>query len=138
MQSHLYWIFFFSTLGVDEVDYSLYPKREHQLKFIAVYLEEAAKLRGTVCCDAASSLVQFKIILTFNKIQCRFGVRLWVSKIYIYYHKSSIKPPSLINPLFIISPHLFQRKSVNKPPTPLLLNLPLPPYYSLLINKNVF
>lgn len=32
--------------GVDEVDYSLYPKREHQLKFIAVYLEEAAKLRG--------------------------------------------------------------------------------------------
>ena len=65
---------FFSTLGVDEVDYSLYPKREHQLKFIAVYLEEAAKLRGTVCCDAASSLVQFKIILTFNKTQCRFGV----------------------------------------------------------------
>ena len=36
------------SLGVDEVDYSLYPKREHQLKWIAVYLEEAAKLRGKV------------------------------------------------------------------------------------------
>lgn len=32
--------------GVDEVDYSLYPKRGHQLKWIAVYLEEAARLRG--------------------------------------------------------------------------------------------
>ncbi|XP_068672029.1 probable ethanolamine kinase [Montipora capricornis] len=32
--------------GVDEVDYNLYPKREHQLKWIATYLEEAAKLRG--------------------------------------------------------------------------------------------
>ncbi|CAH3160727.1 probable ethanolamine kinase [Pocillopora verrucosa] len=32
--------------GVDEVDYNLYPKREHQLKWIAVYLEEAARLRG--------------------------------------------------------------------------------------------
>lgn len=28
------------------MDYNLYPKREHQLKWIAVYLEEAAKLRG--------------------------------------------------------------------------------------------
>jgi len=34
--------------GVDEVDYNLYPKRDHQLKWIAVYLEEAAKLRGEV------------------------------------------------------------------------------------------
>ena len=31
---------------MDEVDYNLYPKREHQLKWIGVYLEEAAKLRG--------------------------------------------------------------------------------------------
>ena len=53
---------------MDEVDYSLYPKREHQLKFIAVYLEEAAKLRGTVWCDAASSLVQFEIIFNFQHI----------------------------------------------------------------------
>ena len=59
---------FFYKLGVDEVDYSLYPKREHQLKFIAVYLEAAAKLRGTVWCDAASSLVQFEIILNFQHI----------------------------------------------------------------------
>ena len=57
---------FFYTLGVDEVDYSLYPKREHQLKFIAVYLEEVAKLRGTVWCDAASYLVQFEIIFNFQ------------------------------------------------------------------------
>ena len=34
--------------GVDEVDYNLYPKREHQLKWIATYLEEAAKLRGNI------------------------------------------------------------------------------------------
>ena len=68
-QSHLQfieYICFFYTLGVDEVDYSLYPKREHQLKFIAVYLEEAAKLRGTVWCDAASSLIQFEIIFNFQ------------------------------------------------------------------------
>ncbi|XP_015771197.1 PREDICTED: probable ethanolamine kinase isoform X1 [Acropora digitifera] len=32
--------------GVDEVDYSLYPQREHQLKWIAIYLDESAKLRG--------------------------------------------------------------------------------------------
>ena len=50
------------------MDYSLYPKREHQLKFIAVYLEEAAKLRGTVWCDAVSSLVQFEIIFNFQHI----------------------------------------------------------------------
>ncbi len=28
------------------MDYSLYPKREHQLKWIRAYLEEAARLRG--------------------------------------------------------------------------------------------
>ena len=39
-------MFFFSS-GIDEVDYNLYPKREYQLKWIAVYLEEAARLRGT-------------------------------------------------------------------------------------------
>ena len=38
--------FFLSSQGVDEVDYNLYPNREHQLKWIAVYLEEAARLRG--------------------------------------------------------------------------------------------
>ena len=41
-------------LGVDEVDYNLYPKREHQLKWIGVYLEEAAKLRGTCTCSHQS------------------------------------------------------------------------------------
>ena len=34
---------------MDEVDYNLYPQREHQLKWIAVYLDEAAKLRGNAC-----------------------------------------------------------------------------------------
>jgi len=33
------------------VDYNLYPKREHQLKWITVYLEEAARLRGTCMHD---------------------------------------------------------------------------------------
>ncbi|XP_015779994.1 PREDICTED: probable ethanolamine kinase [Acropora digitifera] len=32
--------------GVDEVDYNLYPQREHQMKWIAIYLDESAKLRG--------------------------------------------------------------------------------------------
>ena len=87
--------FFFCTLGVDEVDYSLYPKREHQLKFIAIYLEEAAKLRGTVWCDAASSLVQFEIIFNFQHIYN--SVSFWsywlrVSKINIYYLKSPFNP----------------------------------------------
>ena len=99
-------MFFFYTLGVDEVDYSLYPKREHQLKFIAVYLEEAAKLRGTVWCDAASSLVQFEIIFNFQHMYNSvsfWSYWLWVSKINICYHKSSFNPtPS------------------NKPPPPLL------------------
>ena len=40
-------IFCTFSLGIFEVDYSLYPKREHQLKWITVYLEEAARLRGT-------------------------------------------------------------------------------------------
>lgn len=39
------------SLGIDEVDYNLYPKREHQLKWIAVYLEETARLRGTCMHD---------------------------------------------------------------------------------------
>ena len=88
-------MFFFYTLGVDEVDYSLYPKREHQLKFIAVYLEEAAKLRGTVWCDAASSLVQFEIIFNFQHIYNSvsfWSYWLWVSKINIYYRKSPFNP----------------------------------------------
>ena len=102
---------FFYTLGVDEVDYSLYPKREHQLKFIAVYLEEAAKLRGTVWCDAASFLVQFEIIFNFQHIYNSvsfWSYWLWVSKINIYYRKSPFNPtpsnkpppPPLASPLF--------------------------------------
>ena len=62
---------------MDEVDYSLYPKREHQLKFIAVYLEEAAKLRGTVWCDALlPPWFSLKLFLTFSIyiIQCHFRV----------------------------------------------------------------
>ena len=43
-----FYIFFCLFKGVDEVDYNLYPQREHQLKWIAIYLDEAAKLRGTV------------------------------------------------------------------------------------------
>lgn len=46
IRSH-YKIFCTFSLGVDEVDYSLYPKREHQLKWIRAYLEEAARLKGT-------------------------------------------------------------------------------------------
>ena len=80
---------------MDEVDYSLYPKREHQLKFIAVYLEEVAKLRGTVWCDAASFLVQFEIIFNFQHIYNSvsfWSYWLWVSKINIYYRKSPFNP----------------------------------------------
>ena len=88
---------FFYTLGVEEVDYSLYPKREHQLKFIAVYLEEAAKLKGTVWPGVMQLPPWFslKLFLTFSIyiIQCHFGVNwLWVSKINIYYCKSSFNP----------------------------------------------
>ena len=78
---------------MDEVDYSLYPKREHQLKFIAVYLEEAAKLRGTVWCDALlPPWFSLKLFLTFSIyiIQCHFGVI--GCKINIYYCKSPFNP----------------------------------------------
>ena len=39
------------------MDYNLYPKREHQLKWIRTYLEEAARLRG-------------KFLLSINVITC--------------------------------------------------------------------
>ena len=112
---------FFYTLGVDEVDYSLYPKREHQLKFIAVYLEEAAKLRGTVCYDneAASPLVQFKIILTFNVIQCHFGViGCGCRKLIFITINPLLSPPPTPTP--------FQGKKVNKPPSSFKPCPPLP------------
>lgn len=56
----------FVPLGVDEVDYSLYPKREHQLKWIAVYLEEAARLRGT--CNSYYSVICLEQLCRCQKI----------------------------------------------------------------------
>ena len=117
---------------MEEVDYSLYPKREHQLKFIAVYLEEAAKLRGTVWCDAASFLVQFEIIFNFQHIYNSvsfWSYWLWVSKINIYYCKSPFNPTpsnkltprplSLLNqisPPSLLSPPQMSLFEINKPP----------------------
>ena len=43
------------------MDYNLYPKREHQLKWIAVYLEEAAKLRGKYTCMHEQNTLSVKI-----------------------------------------------------------------------------
>ena len=121
---------------MDEVDYSLYPKREHQLKFIAVYLEEAAKLRGTVWCDAASFLVQFEIIFNFQHIYNSvsfWSYWLWVSKINIYYRKSPFNPTpsnkltprplSLLNqisPPSLLSPPQMSLFEINKPPGDLI------------------
>ena len=122
------YICFFYKLGVDEVDYTLYPKREHQLKFIAVYLEEAAKLRGTVCYEAASSLVQFKIILTFNVIQCHFGVIGCGCRKLIFI---------TINPLLSPPPHpppLFRGRKLISPLALLSLALPSPSLF-FTVNK---
>ena len=33
-------------LGIDTVDYSLYPSRDYQLVWLRMYLEETALLRG--------------------------------------------------------------------------------------------
>ena len=33
-------------VGIDNIDYSLYPKKEFQLKYIRMYLEEVAILKG--------------------------------------------------------------------------------------------
>ena len=49
------------------MDYNLYPKREHQLKWIAVYLEEAARLRGKVRCMHDTLNVKITEMLTFFK-----------------------------------------------------------------------
>ena len=35
-----------SLIGVDSPDYSLFPNREYQLRWMRVYLEESAALRG--------------------------------------------------------------------------------------------
>ena len=40
--SILYWF----ITGVDNLDYSLYPNKEFQLKYLHMYLEEAAILKG--------------------------------------------------------------------------------------------
>ena len=32
--------------GIDHVDYTLYPKKEFQLKYLCMYLEETAILKG--------------------------------------------------------------------------------------------
>ena len=116
---------------MDEVDYSLYPKREHQLKFIAVYLEEAAKLRGTVCYDneAASSLVQFKIILTFNVIQCHFGVIGCGCQKLIFI---TINP--LLSPPPPPPPPLFRGRKLISPLALLSLALPSPSLF-FTVNK---
>ena len=42
LHSNLYWF----ITGVDNVDYSLYPNKEFQLKYLRMYLEEAAILKG--------------------------------------------------------------------------------------------
>ena len=33
-------------VGIDNIDYSLYPNKEFQLKYIQMYLEEVAILKG--------------------------------------------------------------------------------------------
>lgn len=39
-------ILFVYLLGLDNIDYSRYPDEELQKKWIAMYLEEKAKLKG--------------------------------------------------------------------------------------------
>ena len=39
-------MFFTFLTGVDEVDYDKYPEKSYQLKWIRIYLEEAAKIKG--------------------------------------------------------------------------------------------
>ena len=53
---------------MDEVDYNLYPKREHQLKWIVIYLEEAAKLRGTHVVISLSCLISWSNFGLVNSI----------------------------------------------------------------------
>ena len=58
-------------VGVDNVDYTLYPSKEFQLKYLQTYLEEAAILRGV---DKLVVVMSQCYIVCSYSVKCEPGI----------------------------------------------------------------